>query len=1017
MDIPNPPEDLEQKNIIDKLANFVARNGPEFEQMTKQKQKDNAKFSFLFGGEYYQYYQYKVNAERSGKSHPFQEVPAHPGLLQSTHILPDAGPNFHYQANGCLVHVPRQDKPQDALKQQQALVQHAMSQQVIPPTAPWQATPPPAGGPMAPLPQGPPAGAPQTPLSSLQQQLQQQLSQMQEQIKQSEQNLNAQYQSLIQQQQIQIEEAIVKARKKKMDQLSENCEIDLEELDKTVQPIIESCTKDAILNGKSWIFTHCVSEEHCELIAQYLLNRITDKDSTFDVKLHLIYLINDLLHHCQRKNADELKTHLEGIVVPAFCTASVHFTEDKKQKLTKLLNLWESNKYFDTETIEKLKNPVDSVANYQANLITEYGSIVTQITAAIQAQYAQLQKQHQDFASHLNIQLQQRQQQLQLLQQGGGPPPQTGPGGRENQVPQSVQPSGVLAGAPLAAPPQQGVPQQGVPPQVQQAVSQVPQQQGAPPIMPPNLPNNTASSAPPGITPTGISPSTSIANITMPPQQPPPNSRPGPSQPPPVMPGATGPPPPQSMPPQGMPPQGMPPQGMAPGVPPPGMAAGAPPRGAAGPFPQGPPPNMPQPGAHVSSGTGGSGAGGPPPPNFGPPNFGGPPPPFGPPIPNYHSRPPIPGPGPGPGPNQGPGHPPPPPQLFEYGHGMLPPPPQEFSGPPNGPHPPAGPLPMPDFSKPPPGFPQAPPPIPLPTEMDLTPSVPYYELPAGLMAPLVKLEDTDYKPLDSKDIRLPPPMPPSERLLAAVEAFYSNPSHDRPRDSEGWEKLGLYEFFKAKQKAKKLKDRELEKEKEKEKQSQQTDRFRSRSRSQSPPRPRSRSNSPRSRPPRRSHSRSRSRSKSKSPLPYLRSSKSRSPSPARNRRRSCSTTPPSFANENFGPGTFDQRIGEDNKGHQLLMKMGWSGKGLGVTEQGIVDPIAGGECRDRQNLYKGIGFDIKDPFEQFRMKQEQVKKELLLPLVKDCDINPRPANSSTTYSRTTRGRLTPESIAIAFFSG
>lgn len=77
-----------------------------------------------------------------------------------------------------------------------------MSQQVIPPTAPWQATPPPAGGPMAPLPQGPPAGAPQTPLSSLQQQLQQQLSQMQEQIKQSEQNLNAQYQSLIQQQQV-----------------------------------------------------------------------------------------------------------------------------------------------------------------------------------------------------------------------------------------------------------------------------------------------------------------------------------------------------------------------------------------------------------------------------------------------------------------------------------------------------------------------------------------------------------------------------------------------------------------------------------------------------------------------------------------------------------------------------------------------------------------------------------------------------------------------------------------------
>ncbi|MEQ2216406.1 hypothetical protein XENOCAPTIV_015743 [Xenoophorus captivus] len=29
---------------------------------------------------------------------------------------------------------------------------------------------------------------------------------------------------------------------------------------------------------------------------------------------------------------------------------------------------------------------------------------------------------------------------------------------------------------------------------------------------------------------------------------------------------------------------------------------------------------------------------------------------------------------------------------------------------------------------------------------------------------------------------LPPPMPPSDRLLAAVEAFYSPPSHDRPRN-------------------------------------------------------------------------------------------------------------------------------------------------------------------------------------------------------------------------------------------
>ena len=81
--------------------------------------------------------------------------------------------------------------------------------------------------------------------------------------------------------------------------------------------------------------------------------------------------------------------------------------------------------------------------------------------------------------------------------------------------------------------------------------------------------------------------------------------------------------------------------------------------------------------------------------------------------------------------------------------------------------------------------------------------MPYYELPAGLMVPLVKLEDFEYQPIDPKNIRLPPPAPPNERLLRAVESFYAPPCHDRPRNSEGWEQLSLYEFFRAKSQAKK----------------------------------------------------------------------------------------------------------------------------------------------------------------------------------------------------------------------
>lgn len=86
---------------------------------------------------------------------------------------------------------------------------------------------------------------------------------------------------------------------------------------------------------------------------------------------------------------------------------------------------------------------------------------------------------------------------------------------------------------------------------------------------------------------------------------------------------------------------------------------------------------------------------------------------------------------------------------------------------------------IPDLSKPPPGFSN--PPAEVVVE-EVVPSAPYYELPAGLMVPLIRLEDCNYRPLDPDDLRLPPPMQPSERLLSAIEAFYSLPSHDRPRD-------------------------------------------------------------------------------------------------------------------------------------------------------------------------------------------------------------------------------------------
>jgi len=71
-DRPPEPENQERKTVIDKLATFVVKSGPAFEENVKTKQGNNPKFSFLFEGQDdYEYYKWKIydlrkNQEESG---------------------------------------------------------------------------------------------------------------------------------------------------------------------------------------------------------------------------------------------------------------------------------------------------------------------------------------------------------------------------------------------------------------------------------------------------------------------------------------------------------------------------------------------------------------------------------------------------------------------------------------------------------------------------------------------------------------------------------------------------------------------------------------------------------------------------------------------------------------------------------------------------------------------------------------------------------------------------------------
>ncbi|KAL0103707.1 hypothetical protein PUN28_017754 [Cardiocondyla obscurior] len=594
--------------------------------------------------------------------------------------------------------------------------------------------------------------------------LQSQQTTLQEQVRQSEQNLAAQHAALMAQQQGRVEDAVRQAQEQALQSSAQNTNTDLAAFDTVLQPIIDSCTKDSISAGKAWILQNSLTSQSNQVVADHLLKRVI-QGTTFSHKLHIIYLVNDVLHHCARKKSMDLRKAMESVVVPMFCNTSLAASEEQLNKLNKLLSLWESkNNYFDEGIIDKLKQPSASWSEYQANLVAQYATAITPITASTKQTFDNYQAQHQAFVTHALRQIQNiEQQKIAIDQQLKAPPP---------------------------PPP---------PPQMSQQ----------------NIPIPPSHSGPPNAMTTDV-------------------------------------------------------------------------------------------------------------------NFSQPPPGWG--VPPSNDPPP-------------------------------------FSN-----------VPLPDFSKPPPGF-GPPPVIHEPSVEDLMPSMPYFELPAGLMVPLIKLEDGEYKPLDPDAIRLPPPAPPSDRLVAAVEAFYAPPNHDSPRDSDGWEKLGLYEYYKAKNAARKRKEEDIIAG-IRQKSKSPSPILRPRSKSPSPPKKRYRSKS-RSR----SRSRSRGRSRSRSPATNHRrnsrnsnhinrsrrrrnSNKDRSPD-RRMDRQDRSPTPPSFLGSTYSKAPQEISLDESNKGHQLLKKMGWSGAGLGANEQGIEAPISGGEIRDKNDQYKGVGINLNDPYETFRKNKGQ----------------------------------------------
>ena len=97
-----------------------------------------------------------------------------------------------------------------------------------------------------------------------------------------------------------------------------------------------------------------VSTFDMKLIATplYFFGRVTGAGMGFLHKLHIIYLINDVLHNATRKTTLNVKSQLQEVIVPIYCHTFVGETQENQQRCEKVVRIWETNSYFDSDVLE-----------------------------------------------------------------------------------------------------------------------------------------------------------------------------------------------------------------------------------------------------------------------------------------------------------------------------------------------------------------------------------------------------------------------------------------------------------------------------------------------------------------------------------------------------------------------------------------------------------------------------------------------------------------------------------------
>ncbi|KAM5344844.1 hypothetical protein ACJ41O_010706 [Fusarium nematophilum] len=124
------------------------------------------------------------------------------------------------------------------------------------------------------------------------------------------------------------------------------------------------CSRPNVQICKAWIVDHVApSAARAAALAKYLgaLSRSLQDDgerpSVKRKRLHVLYVVSDVLYHVVEKRGDrEIATAWEGVLPSLVATAAAFDNCPKhKKKLEDLIQLWEEKQYFSSDLVSKLR--------------------------------------------------------------------------------------------------------------------------------------------------------------------------------------------------------------------------------------------------------------------------------------------------------------------------------------------------------------------------------------------------------------------------------------------------------------------------------------------------------------------------------------------------------------------------------------------------------------------------------------------------------------------------------------